>query len=244
MKNFESNSNLHEEDDSQTENFPTKERLHTDVLEDKYGPIHAKVLRHDDVKEVPDGQYPVRESHLIDEKGISRTYALTFLTYDKDNSELYEIDSKIRNGGLIGETFRNYGYEIKKNVIDVFTLPLTSELKESFNTDEVFGKARVSEFYAKKEDNEPVIYGKVMELYTPDFRGPVINEVDQNQVNPSTDVLEQSGISKNAIWNRLDQAAKKDEWKDKEEAYERSKENSLPEIFEWRERIEDFVTNN
>jgi len=229
--------------EDELEHFPTKDRLHSDVLEEKYGPVEAKVLRHDDVKEVPEDEYPVRESHLVDGQDISRTYALTFLTYDEDNPELYEIDTKIRNGGMIGKTFRNYGYEIRKNVIDVFTLQLTDRLREEFDTDEDYGKARVSEFYAKKQNDEPTIYGRVLELYTPDFRGPVINQVDLEQVNPSTEILEKNGISRNAIWKRLDKSSDGGEWKDKDEAYEQAKEDSLPEVFKWRERIENFINS-
>ena len=46
------------------EHFPLAERLHTDVLEEKYGQIKSKVIRHD---------FNIREAHLIDTNGISRT---------------------------------------------------------------------------------------------------------------------------------------------------------------------------
>jgi hypothetical protein len=37
--------------DINNDHFPTVNKLHTDVLEEKYGPIIADVLRHDNVGE-------------------------------------------------------------------------------------------------------------------------------------------------------------------------------------------------
>lgn len=37
------------------EHFPVKNRLHTDILEQKYGVIHAVVLRHDNVERKKQG---------------------------------------------------------------------------------------------------------------------------------------------------------------------------------------------
>lgn len=226
------------------EHFPTKDRLHSDILEEKYGPIHSEVLRHDDTRaEDIQGTIPMREVHLCDKEGISRTYALTFLTYNKLNDELYEIDSKIRSGGMIGKVFREYGFAIRKNVIDVFTISLTPELKERFKTDENYAKARVSEFFARRGDEEPLVYGLVLEVYTPDFRKPIINEVDIAQINPSTDVMERHSITKEDIWNRLDRASETDEWEDRKGEYEQARTESLPEIFAWRERIKAHLNN-
>lgn len=230
---------------SNVEHFPTADKLHTDVLEERYGPIHAESERHDDVRSFEPSeteQYPIREAHLRDEQGISRTYALTFLTYDPDNEELYKIDSEIRSGGAIGKTFRDHGYQIRKNVIDVFTLQLTPKLKQEFNVqDDDYAKARISEFYARKEHDEPTIYGRVLEVYTPDFRGPVINEIDTAQVNPSTDILKRYGVSKDQIWERLADASRTDEWDDMKDRYQKAKEESLPEVFEWRKRINSYL---
>ena len=61
------------------QHFPLVERLHTDILEEKYGPISTKLIRHDN---------KIREAHLVDFKGISRTYAITFINESK-NSEIY-----------------------------------------------------------------------------------------------------------------------------------------------------------
>lgn len=139
------------------EHFPTVDRLHTDVLEDKYGKIQAKVLRHDDL---------IRESHLIDSSGASRTYALTFFMADSHSAEIQPIDLAIRAGGSIGATFRRYGYAIRKNVLDVFILEVPDWLARDFHHEGLHAKSRISEFYAKKQGTPPVLYGDVLEVYS------------------------------------------------------------------------------
>ena len=66
------------------EHFPLVDRLHTDVLEERYGPISSRVLVHND---------KIRRAHLIDQKGISRTYAITFLS-NKWPKEIAKIKNK------------------------------------------------------------------------------------------------------------------------------------------------------
>ncbi|MFH1802380.1 MAG: hypothetical protein ABH864_02915 [archaeon] len=70
------------------EHFPLVDRLHTDVLEEKYGPIHSKVLVHDE---------KVRLSHLVDKKGISRTFAITFFQGPFDKN-IKRINEEIKKG--------------------------------------------------------------------------------------------------------------------------------------------------
>lgn len=83
--------------ENSTQHFPTSNKLHTDVLEERYGPIIANVLRHDDIKNIERGKERIREARLIDKENVLRTYALTFLTYDKNNKEISEIDQEIRS---------------------------------------------------------------------------------------------------------------------------------------------------
>ena len=74
-----------------TQHFPTKEKLHTDILEQKYGSIHAEVLRHDNKKECAEGADCIREARLVDKDNVLRTYALTFLRFDQSNEEICKI---------------------------------------------------------------------------------------------------------------------------------------------------------
>jgi hypothetical protein len=212
------------------EHFPLIERLHTDVLEDKYGPISAKVIQHD---------ADVREVHLIDREGISRTYAITFFTHNNNtNPEVESINNEIKSGIPIGKAFREHSYNIRKNVIDVYSVKLPAWLKAEFHTDSDFAKARLSEFYAKQQNHPPIIYGTVVEIYTPDFRGPVINTEDISQINPSTEAFEQASISPVEIWERL---GDKNNWNDFAEQYQLAKEKSLELVNQLKQNIDNFI---
>jgi hypothetical protein len=211
------------------QHFPLTEKLHTDVLEEKYGPVNSEVIRHDS---------EVREVHIVDSQGVSRTYALTFLTFDRNNQQISEIDQEIRNGGLIGKTFRDHGYEIRKNVIHVYTVELPEWLKSRFEHESDVAKARLSEFYAKKEGEAPIIYGIVTEIYSPDFRPPEINNVDAKQDNPTTHAFELVGITKNDIWDKI---GKGNAWKDESEKFEKAKELAVTEESNLAERVYRYL---
>lgn len=214
------------------EHFNLADRLHTDVLEDKYGKIHAHVLRHDS---------EMREAHLEDEQGVSRTYALTFFPESPENPEIEEIDHEIQDGGLIGKVFRDHGYTIRKNVIGVRTVKLPDYLRQSFAVKTEFAKARLSEFYGRKEENSPVIYGRVVEIYTPDFRPAVVDEQDIAQVNPTTEAFEAAGVSKEEIWDRLGGG---NTWEDIGDKYAEAREISLGQAHELNERIDGYLESH
>ncbi len=223
--------------------FPTAEKLHTDILEEKYGPIHAVVLRHDNVREMKKGAERIREARLVDTEDILRTYALTFLSYDKENEEIANIDDEIREGGLIGQTFRNHGYTVKKNVVDVFIIKIPAWMKDDFKADVDEAKARLTEFYAKKESETPVIYGTVLEIYSPDFKDPKdgINDVDIAQVNPLTGALQGVGVPTDEIWGRLDKAGEVDEWNDLKDRYEQAQKLSQPVVESLHNKIDKYL---
>ena len=222
------------------ENFPTIAKLHSDVLEDRFGPIHSVVLRHDDTRAERDDEFAIRWADLCDADGVSRTHALTYLTYAPDDDDLYTIDREIHDGGMIGKTFRRYGFEVRKNVIDVFVVDLTEDLQRRLATDAGAAKGRFAEFYAKREGSEPRIYGHVLEIYHPEFRPAAVNDVDRAQINPTTEILAQHSITKDDIWDHLDRASETDEWADRAVDYEAAVQAGSPETLVWRRRIEQF----
>ncbi len=65
------------------EHFPLVQRLHTDVLEERYGPVTADVLQHDN---------RVRQVHLRDKTGVSRTFAITLFPDAGISDSLKKID--------------------------------------------------------------------------------------------------------------------------------------------------------
>lgn len=216
----------------QHEGFNLTKKLHTDVLEEKYGVIHPEVLRHDE---------ETREVHMLDKDNISRTYALTFFAFDRSNLEIAKIDEEIKNGGLIGKTFRDHGYEVRKNVISVFVTELPAFLKDRMQAEGNNAKVRLSEFYAKKQDGEPVIYGVVSEVYSPDFRPAEISEQDILQDNPPSEAMERAGIAKEEIWDRLGEG---NNFSDIKEKFQNAKVLGEETENEFRNKVETYLKNH
>lgn len=211
--------------------FPIRGRLHTDILEERYGPIAARVLRHDKA---------VRAAHLVDAKGISRTFAVTFFPPQGHKGEIGRINAEIRRGEAIGKAFRNHGFAIRKNVTAVFVVPIPVWLQQAFHLSEPKAKARFSEFFARRGNEKPVVYGEVVEIYSPDFRPASVNAVDRGQVNPPTRLLEAAGFSKEEIWRRL---GAYNEWGDVKAAYLKAKKASRRDREKMAEKITAFLNS-
>lgn len=179
----------------------------------------------------------------MDKKNILRTYALTFLTYDKKDKKILAIDKKIRDGGLIGKTFRKFGYTVKKNVIDVFIIKIPTWMCDDFNININKAKARLTEFYVKKVGCAPTIYGIVLEIYSPDFKNPDdgINNFDINQINPTTSSLQDAGFSVDEIWRYLDRASSKNEWGGSKKDYQKACQLSRSDIQSFRRKIRQYL---
>ena len=135
---------------------------------------------------------------------------------------------------------------IKKNVIDVFIMPISTEMSNDFKVETKKAKARLTEFYAKKNGATPTIYGIVLEIYSPDFKNPDdgINEVDINQVNPLTGALQGVGVPIDEIWERLDRAAENNEWDDLKERYEQALQLSQPVVQSLHKKITQYLGND
>ncbi|MEI7961717.1 MAG: hypothetical protein WCI04_05270, partial [archaeon] len=179
-----------------TKHFPLK-GLHSDVLHVRFkkrGKIKAVIHRHDALlREVDMVLVPKKIPH-IKKQLVTKTYALTFFPQKMD-PHIALINQEIAAGGLIGKTFQKHGFEVCKNVLDVFSIEIPPWLKKRFNTRANRTKVRLAEFHARKNIGPPIVYGIVAEVYAPDFkRAGGINDVDLAQINPTIQVCEKLGI--------------------------------------------------
>jgi hypothetical protein len=124
--------------------------------------------------------------------------------------------------------------------LDVFIIKIPKWLKKEFHTEENFAKARLSEFYAKKSSSVPIIYGIVTEIYTPDFRKPVVNDIDKSQVSSMTEFLEDQGFTKSEIWKRI---GNENNYDDVLVRYSLAKKLSLLPIGKLRDKVESEIQN-
>ena len=176
------------------ETYNLRTKLHIEVLRERYGNIDVHVLRYDDQK---------REVLLMDEHRIARTYALTLKKDDwKQNKEIAAVNDAIKKGMGIGIAFKKAGFEIQKNVLDVYITKLPARLQQAFRTKSKTAKTRITEFIVRK-DNLIYNYGTVIEIYSPDFRKPRITEADKSQINIPVSALRFLGFSKEEIWMSL-----------------------------------------
>jgi len=213
--------------------LPLINRLHTDLLEDKYGPISPRVLRHD---------ARVRESQLVDVAGVSRTFAITLFS-DKGLSEpLREIDAEIRAGSPIGKTFRQHGYELRKNVLAVFIVDLPLWLREAFADPGRHAKACLSEFLCRNELYPPLLYGTVIEVYHPDFRAPELNHVERLREAPSWESLTSEGLSSEEIWQVIESESRA--YSRDNERYMRARRAAERHICELKERMQGIFESD
>ena len=219
--------------DSPYEDFPLINRLHSDMLEDTYGPISTRVLRHD---------AKVRESHLIDPAGVSRTYAITLFPDEGLSEPLRGIDAEIRAGSSIGKTFRRHGYEVRKNVLEALIVELPLWLREAFADQRTHAQARLSELLCRNELSPPLLYGTAIEVYHPDFRCAETNHLERLQEAPTWASLITEGLSSEEIWQRLGSESKACSRDD--ERYLRARLLAEPQVFALKERMQDILESD
>ena len=149
------------------------QKLHTEVLEEKYGKISLQVLHDDD---------EMREVLLTDQHDIARTYALTVRSNQwRNNEEVCAVNDAIRAGEPIGQAFKTSGFAITKRALAVYTIALPEWLRHAFMREELFAKARITEFIVSKQ-LATFQYGFVTEVYSPDFRKALVTGHDRAQV--------------------------------------------------------------
>ena len=207
-------------------------KLHTEALAEKFGPITVNVLRHSS---------RVRETLLVDSKGVARTYALTILQNKDWTKEVGRINELVREGSALGQEFRKNNFDTRKNIIDVYTINLPRWLQKEFNTKHLRAKARLSEFLVKKKNSRPVLYGIVVEIYTPYFQSPKISTFEIKEINATLNAFKQKDIPEKEIWSRLEEDRS---WDDVYDKFVMAKALSLPEIIKYKKKIENHLNKS
>lgn len=128
-------------------------------------------------------------------------------------------------------------------MIDVFIMDIPKWMREDFKVESDKAKARLTEFYAKDNKTTPVIYGIVLEVYSPDFKNPKdgINQIDKDQINPLTEALQNSGVPADEIRENLDRASQGNEWNDLKDKYERAQEISKETVKSLHTKIDNYL---
>ena len=198
--------------------------LLSDALKERYGPISARVLHHDASE---------REAHLVDGKGVTRTYSVTFFARPMP-AALREVNDRIRAGRLMGETFRDRGFAIRKNVFDIFVVEIPAWLRKAFRTKHRYAWARLFEFHARKGSGPPYHYATLCEIFTPDFKPPLVTPTDVSWLNPCTPALLACGVSKEEAWRHINRL---EEGRDVNGRFVQGRIATLPVAFDLRRKV-------
>jgi hypothetical protein len=217
---------------SPTRSFNLAAWLHTDILENEYGPIRVRLLHHDQ---------DFRVVHLIDQQGISRTFAITFFPAQGHSSSIAEVNRKIKNGNSLGKAFRDGGYEVRKNVLKVLIIKKPEWLTTAFRDQTPFAKARISEFLARKASGQIEFYGTVFEIYPNTFRPSEISSFDRLQEAPMVKNLLKHGFQINQIWNCLVNTQR---YPCQEIRYVKALEESQKDILKLNQKIYQVLSRN
>jgi hypothetical protein len=204
------------------------ERLHTELLEAQFGPISVKVLHHDT---------RLRKVHLVDARGVSRTFGLTFLSRPMP-VPIRAIDGELRSGQFIGKAFVEHGYAIRKNMLDYFVLETAPWLRTAFHVKERYALTRFWECYVLNRRSAPLIYGTVCEVFSPAFRPPVLGHEDMAYMGAVTRELLKRGFSREEIWRRI---GRRSGWIDVEARFLQARVAALPLVFELRRKVADIL---
>lgn len=168
----------------------TANKLHTAALEAHFGKIRPKIYSHAN---------NLRSVMLVDASGKGTTYAVTAISQRLPRS-VERVNERIKQGAMIGEAFSTAGFQVRKNVLSVFSVSLPEWVKEEFRVRNSRAKARISEYFVRKGTLEPVLYGTLFEIMSPEFSSPQIKRADLAQVGALSSELERRGVSKRQIW--------------------------------------------
>ncbi len=144
-------------------------QLHTDVLRRLYSDVTVRIESQTD---------DVRKVHLVDQLGISRTYAVTRFHPQNWTEEVARIAAEIERGSSIGETFRSHGYNIHKTPICTVRVGISARLQRNFAATRSAGILHQYIFGVSKDGGSVINFATITEIYPPDL----------------SDVLEKDGV--------------------------------------------------
>jgi hypothetical protein len=139
--------------------------LHTDNLRKLFGDIHTEVLVHDRFLRI-------RAIKTLDAGGKCRMLALTKLNLAAWDEEVLAADEKIRDGGFIGETFKNRGFKCSRKIMASVTWEIPKETQNILGTDSPLVLVWFVRFTIQKPGKTPVVYGDIFEIFPPDYMPP------------------------------------------------------------------------
>lgn len=135
----------------------TDQLLHTDILKSIYSDIRVEI------------EYQaenIRKVHLIDNLGISRTYAITHFNERDWTEEIYLLASEIKKGKSIGKTFKSFGFNVNKKPIFIGKINLSKSLATKMNLNNLAGTLNQYELLVSQNNIDYINFATISEVYS------------------------------------------------------------------------------
>jgi len=173
-------------------------KLHTYTLEKKFGHIDGRIIKQDK---------NIRIIHLKDGKGISRTLGIVrFLNADK--KVIKGAHKKIKNGGLLGKTFKDFKINFRKEFVGSLRVKLPDWLKNDFNTKQNNGFALFSNVLVSDDSllNNEFLYAELIEIIPLDLKDLFIDKTQSlSEIDEKfNSLLKEAGLTKINVENNHD----------------------------------------
>jgi hypothetical protein len=173
-------------------------KLHTYILENKFGQIDGKIIKQDK---------NIRIIHLQDKKGISRTLGVVrFL--NTDNKILEVAHGKILAGELLGKTLQEFNINFRKEFIGSLKVKLPEWLKKDFNNQQNNGLAFFSKIsiIIDSELGEKFLYSELIEIIPLDLEKLFVDKIEvTSKIDEKfMSLLKEAGLTKINIESNYD----------------------------------------
>jgi hypothetical protein len=173
-------------------------KLHTYILENKFGQIDGKIIKQDK---------NIRIIHLQDKKGISRTLGVVrFL--NTDNKILEVAHGKILAGELLGKTLQEFNINFRKEFIGSLKVKLPEWLKKDFNNQQNNGLAFFSKIsiIIDSELGENFLYSELIEIIPLDLEKLFVDKIKAaSKIDEKfMSLLKEAGLTKINIESNYD----------------------------------------
>lgn len=169
--------------------------LHSDRLRTKFGPLTVRLEKQN---------ASLRHAHLVDASGRSRTFAITLFGQGAKKMAIRLPHLAVYRGGLLGESFRRHGFDVRRNVIAVHKVVLNDRLMRAFGSRGKTGELRISEILVRRGNGKPFWYATIAEIVP-----PVVARNEKKITIPAQtrtiQSLQKTGMGLQEIWDRLGQ---------------------------------------
>jgi hypothetical protein len=144
-------------------------KLHTDYLEELFGPISLHILKQNE---------SIRIVELKDKDKLCRTFAIVrFLNINGE--KLKAAHEKIVKGELLGKTLCDFKIDFDREFIGSVQVKLPDWLKDHFKTTKDSGFGFVSHIWVNDDSTEPdrFVFSEIIEIIPPELKNEFIHNI-------------------------------------------------------------------